>query len=250
MRRLLITLLLLRALAPLTLTLTFPAPAHAAFPTMSCVATSSEDEGTSDVVNLPASIAAGDLVLEFHFKDDNSTYTYPAGWVEIKELHPHADNVSMGVAYRIAAGALTTVTVTTGADESFEAIACRIPAAGWHGTTPPEISTGASGSNTTPDPDTVTPSWGSADNLFIAVEGSDPNAAVSAYPTNYSLYQTPTTNVALTPSGAVAARALAATSDNPGTFTISASDEWVAATVVVRPSAGAGAAARRRAVIF
>jgi hypothetical protein len=141
---------------------------------------------------------------------------------------------AMTVGYLIASGGETTVAVTSSAAERSTHIAARIT--GWHGTTPPEISAVASGSSTAPNPSSVTASWGSADNLFIALYGVD-SGAPTAYPTNYSLAQTTTTTTPTSAAyGGMAARQVAAASDDPGAFTNSTSDDWRAYTVVVRPA--------------
>ena len=195
-----------------------------------------------DSVTLPASVASGDLIIVFHYSDSGLTRTFPSPWVEIKDAACSGPSCNIGVGYLIASGGETSVTVTKSGAERFSAIAVRISAASWHGVTPPEISTGASGSSANPGPDAVTASWGSADNLFIAAmawDDSDGGDTVSAYPTNYTGNQITSANVSSAGRGAIASRELAAASDDPGTFTIP-SDQWWAGTVVVRPSAGGG----------
>jgi len=217
--------------------------AWATFPAFASACSKSTNGGTNntvDVVNLPASVAAGDLILEFHFKDGSGTHSYPSPWVEIKDAILPSSAATVGIAYLIASGGETSVTVTTTHSERFAALACRIAAAAWHGTTPPEISTGASNTSSNPDPDSVTASWGSDDNLFIAVEASDQNSVVSTYPSTYPDNQTASDPTFSSGRGAIATRELAASSDDPGTFGLSANDQWWAGTIVVRPAAGGG----------
>src|SRR3990172_4920027 len=115
----------------------------------------------NDVCTLPAGIQAGDLILCIHFSDSNLSRTFPSPWVEIKDALVFGSVANIGVAYLIASGGETSVTVTKSASERFTAITVRIT--GWHGTTPPEISIGVTGQDVNPNPDTVTASWGSAD---------------------------------------------------------------------------------------
>ena len=214
------------------------------FPQIASTQTSSRaSNALDDSVTLPASIAAGDLIIAFHFSDGAGTRTFPSPWVEIKDAANGASNANIGIAYLIASGGETAVTVSKSITERFTAIAIRISTASWHGTTPPEVSTGATGDDTTPDPDSVTSSWGSADNLFIAAMLFDDSAGggtVSAYPTNYSSNNVISPDVSSAGRGAIASRELAAASDDPGTFTISPTDQWWAGTVVVRPGTGGG----------
>ena len=213
-----------------------------AFPQVATSATSSRDNSlTDDSVTLPASIAAGDLVMVFHYSDFGVTRTWPGSWVEIKDTNT-ADTggvgASIGIAYLIASGGETEVIVTKSIAERFAAISIRINA--WHGTTPPEVSTGATGVTANPDPDTVTASWGSADNLFIATTCYDTSTnTISVWP--YASNQIAAPLVASAGCGGICTSEIAAGSSDPGTFTITASDEWWAGTLVVRPSAGAPA---------
>jgi hypothetical protein len=233
-------------LAVLFLLLACAAPAWATFPTFAgaCTLTSRANNGTGvDTVNLPASIASGDLIIIWHFSEGGLTKTVPSPWVELFDGNSSGGD-GLYIAYLIASGGETTVVVTKSAGERFAAIACRITAASWHGTTPPEVSTGATGSSQTSDPDSVTASWGSDDNLFIAAQATDNDSfTATGWPSNYSGNQTNSDNVVSSSGGSIATRELAAASDDPGTFTITASDTWIAATVVVRGTGGAPPAA-------
>ena len=197
-----------------------------------------------DVVPLPASIAAGDLIIHLHSSDTSQTRTWPSPWAEIKDTAVSGNVSTIGVAYLIASGGETEVTVTKLSSERHSSIAIRISAASWHGTTPPEVSTGATGDDTTPDPDAVTASWGSEDNLFIAVAAFDNSAgagAITAFPTNYAGNNLQSPDITSCGRNGIGTRELAAASDDPGTFTMSPTDQWWAGTIVVRPAGGAPA---------
>lgn len=196
-----------------------------------------------DVVDLPASVAAGDLIIVFHFSDGPAlSVTFPSPWVEIKDALTSGSVSTVAVGYLIASGGETTVTVTKAVTERFSAIAIRISSASWHGTTPPEITTGVTGSNTTPDPDSLDPAgWGTEDTLWIAVMAFDDSAGsgtVDAYP--YASNNLKAPGVSSAGNGAICTTESAVASIDPGTFTINPTDEWWAGTVAVRPAAGAG----------
>ncbi len=218
--------------------------AQAAFPSIVGTATSSRSTNVADdTILLPSGVTSGDLLIVFHFSDGGGTRTFPAGWNEIKDTTCASSFCNVGVAYRIATGTVTSVTSTKSVAERFSAIAVRISSSSWHGTTPPEISTGATGTSANPNPDAVTASWGSADNLFIAVHAFDNSAgggSTTAYPTSYASNQTQSPDVSSAARGAIASQSIASSTDNPGTFTVSASDEWWSGTVVIRPAAGGG----------
>ena len=221
--------------------------AHAAFPQIVGSQLSSRaSNGNPDTVNLPANIAAGDLIIVFHYSDDALTRTFPNPWVEIKDAPVDGDSANIGIAYLIASGGETSVTVTKSGSERFAATAIRISAASWHGTTAPEVSTGTTGSSQSPDPDSVTASWGAEDNLFIAVyaidypalnEAGDPYAMpTTGWPGNYTGNHIDSDRIYSCGGGGIASRELAASSDDPGTFTTTTSEQWWAGTVAIRPA--------------
>jgi len=224
--------------------------AWATFPAFASACTVSANGGTNsttDTVNLPASIASGDLVLIFHNKDGGGTSTVPGSWVEIKDALSPGSTSHVTIAYLIASGGETSVVVTTTVAERFTALACRIT--GWHGTTPPEVSTGATNTNNAPDPDSVTASWGSDDNLFIAVYSNDINATNNGYPSNYPDNRQNSGTTASAGLGAIASLNSASASSNPNAFALTGSDQWWAGTVVVRPAAGGAAPSPKRTLM-
>jgi len=90
-----------------------------------------------------------------------------------------------------------------------------------------------------PDPPSLTPSWGALDTLWFAMFScSNDDETVNAYPTNYG-------NGVDTISGGgenngasvgSARRELNDTVDDPGAFTLSENAAWVANTLAVRPN--------------
>jgi hypothetical protein len=197
--------------------------------------------GTADTIDLPTPVSAGDLLIVFHFAENVAgSRTWTAGWTEIRDT-AGAGPESLGVAYKIAAGGETTC-VCTKTTERFTAIAIRISAASWHGTTPPEITAGATGTSANPDAGSITASWGSADNLFIATFSIDTETSlpVTVWPTNYTGNQTHGSYADISAAyGAICTRELAAATDDPAAFTVTASETWIACTLVVRPAAAA-----------
>ena len=211
-----------------------------AFPQIAGSQLSNEAANTTNHdVTLPASVAAGDLLIAVVFHDGNSTFTWPGSWQELADGNI-GTVASMTVGYLIASGGETTVAVTSTGSERSTHIAVRIT--GWHGTTPPEISTATTGTSTAPNSGSVTASWGSADNLFIALYGVDSgNVTAYALPDNNIASQT----TASAAYGAICSDELAQATLDPGAFTNSASDDWRAYTIVVRPAAGGGVTTTR-----
>lgn len=103
----------------------------------------------------------------------------------------------------------------------------------------PEVGSQSSGSGTTPDPPSITPTGGSKDYLFIAASGTISSVAYSAAPSGYSNLNT--FDAGAGPNGAAGATAeyqVTASSENPGTFT-STSGTWYAQTIAVHPASAA-----------
>lgn len=196
---------------------------------------------TSRNATNPASISAGDtLVGAICLRDSaGATTGWPAGWTERHDTGFNA-SVTLSVAVKIAdgtEGATTTITSANGVG-----VWRLFRVTGAHASSLPEAGTPASAVTTTPNPPTVTPSWGSDDILVFAIEcASTTSSTVSAYPTNYTDNQS--NGVSTGAPGVtigIATRALTGvSSENPGTFTINTNDNTVASTVAVRAAAPA-----------
>lgn len=181
----------------------------------------------SHTVNLPSSVAAGDLLLVFFYTDSSATIDTPAGWTAFGATADPGGR--KGTCFRkIAAGGETSITVTTSANNRSAYRSMRITG---HGGTAEAATATASG--TTQDPANLTPSWGALDTKWIAVLMLR-ERTVSAYPTSYS-------NGALTGTGAnmpevaTCDRNLNASSEDPAAFTISNSEQCITVTVGVKP---------------
>jgi CheY-like chemotaxis protein len=209
------------------------------FPAVQATNTSGETtDTTSHTVSMPANINAGDLLIVFFSCDGVETVTWPTGdgWASIF----HDTNLmTLDIGYKIADGTEgATITVTTGTTEQSAHISYRIT--GHDKSQAPEVSTGATGNSTAPNPDSLTPTGGAKDYLWIAVEGNNNASAASAYPSNYTNGQTNAVGDSGGANVAVARRELNASSEDPGTFT-TPSERWVACTVAVQPQSAATA---------
>jgi len=178
--------------------------------------------------------------------DATPTVTWPdASYVVLQDAAAASTTAKLVVVYRrMAGGESGTFAVGTGASE---AMAWRLRIIrGVHATSAPEISVGATFTSIqAPDPDALTPSWGAEDTLWVAVEAHDGSVTTTGWPTNYTGDQTSDTGsvTAASRSGTGSAiRNLNATSDDPGVFATSAGEESRAATLAIRPAAGAAPA--------
>lgn len=203
---------------------------------------------TSWTLTYPTNIVSGDLLVAL-VAADGTTSMAATGW-EARVNNGGA--VSTAVLFRVANGSETgTFTLTLGATEQGAWRIFRIPASTWFGGTvptggslsTPQHSTGISVDgvgilvNANPNPPVLDPlNWATEDTLWIAMMSADTSRTVSVYP----LAGRNTADVSGGAAGAtlgVCTTESAVSSLDPGTFTISASDDNDAATIAIRPAA-------------
>lgn len=204
-----------------------------AFPQVAAVSGGNNaSDSKQHTVNLPNGIQSGDLLLVFFATDGYPTITFPGGWTQLFQT-ANSSYVAFGAWYRIADGEEgATITVETSTWEMSAHTSYRIT--GYSGT--PEAGISATSNSSWPDPPSLTPTWGAEDTLWFACEGNDHQYSVSSYPTNYADGRN---DIASSSSGCgvgTCRRELNAVSENPGTFTIAASEQWVANTVAIQPA--------------
>lgn len=205
------------------------------------VIVSTDDSSSMQLDNFTVTTAdVGDLLLAFSSLRNAGTWTVPTDWTEFDAQAGGGTVGELSLFYKIVDGTeLGQATWTASVGSTAAWITHLIT--DWHGTTPPESDT-ADGDATNADPPTLTPSWGSADTLWIAVaSNSATTGGFTAAPTDYGdLHSNGASSGGSEASIATATRELAATSDDPGAFTPNSNRFWAAATVAIRP---AGAAA-------
>jgi hypothetical protein len=178
---------------------------------------------------------AGDLVIAAVALDANpASTTWPSGWTESKYLNP--TGVALSIAWLTATGGEgSEITIESAVAEKAGLITYRVTG---HNSTAPEVSTGATGSSGAIDPDSLTPTWGAKDTLWIAFGGIDVDN-VSAAPSSYiDFYHAHASEAGGGQATAVSAHTFKnATDENPGAFT-GGDDQWAGVTVAVEPLAG------------
>lgn len=225
-----------------------------AFPTISDADTTSgtvASNSTSWTLTYPANIAAGDLLL-LMLASDGGGQPSITGWSVQNGGVGNGGAVSLNVQAKVGVGTETgTFTATISSTEQGAWRIFRIPAATWFGGLPSgvtshdgtgfDLTAGASGATANPDPDVLDPgTWGTEDTLWIATCAIDTSRTISAYP----LAGRNTADVSGGAGGAtlgVCTTTSTVASLDPGTFTASASDDWGALTIGIRPAAAAAA---------
>lgn len=206
-----------------------------AFPVVVTEATSSTDSNsTSQVVNYPASLVNGNLLVCIIAIDGAITVTWPAGWTEF--LDQNRSGVSISCGWRIVDGSEgASFTITSSGSEQSVA---RVWQVSGHdpGQAPEALS---ANSASTPNPPSLTPTGGAKDYLWIAaaaLQNGNDNTA-TGFPTNY-------TNTGQSAGGAATGQAplawcrreLNAASEDPAAFTTTISANCMAVTVAIHPA--------------
>ncbi len=236
------------SLLVILLVVLFPSDIHAAFPSVtSGTNATSVTDSTTHNITMPATVAAGDLLLVVVSYEGASSITdpsAPSGWTKEFSLSQSSNTYWLAVFTKDAVGNEdgTSVNFASSVSSTVAAQVYRISAASWYGTLASGVdvdSTGASGSfSNSLNPPSFSASWGSADNLWLVVAGQGDDNAISSYPTNYTGTGITVVGNGTTNDNNVASawRNLASASEDIGTITFGGFDPSVATTVVIRPA--------------
>lgn len=201
---------------------------------------------TSHSVALPATVNAGDVLVVATAWDGPPTITWDnstAGTWTAQANQARSTYCRLVVYSKIADGTEggKTLTLTSSASEQMAARVFRI--SGAHGDV--EAASYAPGSNSaSADPPSLTPAWGEADTLWLAVSAIDGAITATAAPTDYTDLTSDASSAFGLATLATARRDQRAASENPAGFTLSGSTPWAAATIAVRPAAGGGGSSK------
>ena len=193
------------------------------------VYTSGGSAVTTAPVTMPINIITGDLLIMVVKLGSTATATTPTGWTLLSSRSSTGNSY---IYYKISDGSETNHIDLTVTSSHVSAITYRI--SNYEGT--PEASFAATNVN---DPPSLTTSWSSTKNLFIAAcTTRQANNAFTAAPTNYTNLKTigdtsggTTSHVRL----ATATREVNSDTENPGAFTTTGTlDNPHSATIVVK----------------
>lgn len=208
-------------------------------------ATSGGTNTNSASVSIPSGIVAGDIVV-VHFTVNNGDPTggIPSGWTQLDDqVSLNAPPIESVVYYRNCDGGEgTTITQTwTGGSAKWAATAWRIT--GGDTTTAPVISTVAKGNGTTtPDPSSLTPAGGSKAYLWIWIGGSTnqptmpPTSQPSGYQNRVGVQSGGSGSAGSKCTAFGATKQATASSEDPGSWTISTASDTLAWVVAVYPA--------------
>lgn len=194
-------------------------------------------DATLHLINMPATVNVGDLLIALIAVDGNPTITTPSGWTLLNSTPATVAVVKAAVYYKVADGSEggTTADFTTGASERMMGQVVRIAAGTYSGV--PEAAGAGTSSSVNPDPPNLTPSWGALNTLWIAMSAIDNTRTVSVYPLPNN--QVRTANAGAGTAYATLAscsNSLNASSLNPGAFTINVASDSASVTIGIRPA--------------
>lgn len=207
------------------------------------VATNGTGAATECVVDLPAGIQAGDIIIVLFRSASSTSASFPnegTDWTRFVTSTADASDDITIIGRRVADGSEGggTVTITTNNSAKFAAIAWRIT-----GGSTVEAAGTVTGSSQTPNPGNLAPAAGSKDYLWLWMGGweGEQTSPPASNPANYSNVVGANTGTggqtATNCRVAGASRQNTAASEDPGSWTLSASDDWCAFTVAVHPVA-------------
>ncbi len=186
------------------------------------VASGQNTNDTSHDVLMPSGIVEGDLLIAFY--DGGNITAGFSGWTE------EFDELPGALFTKTAVGGEGTITVTTSSDFTHVANVWRIKAGTWDTAQAIESEfTGNQAATATVDPDSITPSWGKAKNMYLAWAlhlGIPINASFSSYPSGYSNGINRDSFYAFAGRSHIGASAMLldkTASEDPGVFTFSTS---------------------------
>ena len=200
---------------------------------------------TSHNVTMPSSVDSGDLLLVLFTNDSTATVTTPSGWTAVTNGSQTGNGQVRGSVFAKSAGGTedgTNVDFVTSASEEGAAQVYRIKKGEWSGTIS-EVEAANSGdpaaTSSTPNPPNLNPTgWGTENTLWLSYVAGSSYTAVTTFPANHhgGVHNLSNTGTAGASASSTWIESAAANED-PGTYAMSTTSDWVAFTIAIRPKA-------------
>ena len=213
-------------------------PDYDGFPVQVASTYGEDTTGSPYTIPMPAGIASGDLLEVDFYCQGGSTVTLPVSeaWTQtfLFQGTVGSSDITLMSYARIADGSETahTLLVLFGGPAIFGTHLTK----GAHASALPEAGTTSTGaSSTTPNPPSLSPSWGSAKTLFRCFSATSQQTEATVFPLPNANH-----NQVGSSHGAMWACAIReeASSKDPGTFTVVGASNWAANTIAIRPASG------------
>lgn len=190
---------------------------------------------TKHLVAYPPDLRINEVVYCAVCVDGAKTVTWPAGWTELVEA-ASGTAIGLAIGYHKVDGTETegSFMLTLSGADSLTALTFRIQDCENPATAAPEVSTAATGTGTSADSGAITPS-SSKKWLEMVVVGTDATY-VSADPTGFSVWTN--SNLGTNERLSLGFRWVETDAEiDPSAWTLAASQEWAAVTVLIPPAA-------------
>ena len=187
-------------------------------------------------VPYPSGIAAGDLLVAMMGVNGSGSHTWPAEWTVI--AYETSGSNSLSVAWTLATGSESgTFFVDYDGSARLDALCYRISATSGS----VEAAACNSGSDNAPTTPGLTPSWGSADNLWLVPLSKDGGTdSVPSAPSGFGNLQSHGAGSSPGEMVVCAQQDNAVGTYDPANWTLPFGREWVATTVAIEPDGGGG----------
>ncbi len=207
------------------------------YPVVEATAITQDIIATPGTINLPSGITSGDMLfMIIQWKANTSSFSsFSQTWVQ--EMDSNVTGRRIMMFSRVADGTegLTT-TLTLSASPNFLGAIC------WRvsGCSSVEVGTAATGTSTSPDPPSLTPSWGSDDTLWASFVGVNDNRQTYTPNSNYNRSLTTAMGKSSSDSTGqelfLSAHRETKTTENPGVGILSGSIAWTTQTIAFQPT--------------
>lgn len=183
--------------------------------------------GSPDIVQLPSGIEAGELLIVLQTMSyDGITYGNPAGWSRFLTTTGAA---AIQGWYKVASGGEGATLALTRNGGSALTLALSFRIRNFAGA-PEGVANPSPTSSPSPNPPSISPSWGLAKTLWMPVAYANNASSLVAYPAGYGDPDAVVNNKQV----AAAWRIATAASEDPGAFSFNATDGSRAATIAIR----------------
>jgi hypothetical protein len=193
-------------------------------------------DATAVTVAMPAAVNVGDILVAVMSVDGTVTVTWDnataGAWTQRATYAANSNQHLLTIFTRTADGTEGGKVLNVGLSGSQQAVTRVMRVTGASGAV--EISTYARGNAVAADPPALTPSWGGA-SLYIAALALDGTATIASGPTGYAGFMSRVSSASGQSTNATAWK-LASGTEDPAAYTISATSNWVTATLALQAS--------------
>lgn len=210
------------------------------------VATVVTADGTSHPIDMPAAVAADNLLLVVTLTYNNVAAQTFSGFTAVRTASfDGVADLRSNVYAKVATGSEGGTQVDLVTASSVDCgMAIVLQYKNWNGTiaTGCEAPAAASGASSAANPPAITWSWGNSTNLVLATRAQLGEDVDKPNPANYAdvAYQGESSlDTSIDASLQIVGRTVTGTTENPGDFTTGA-NQWIAHTIAIRDGASGG----------